>query len=300
VHFERVHGAPAWHDNVEVIDVYWSAGYVAGVSVPIGRAYLDMHPREHKYKHAAQFTVCDGVEGVQRPEGALVTNLPSEGPMEFGQVVTFFHEFGHLMHHILGGQEQPWALFSGVATEWDFVEAPSQMLENWALDTQTLQHYARHDTTDAPMPQHLIDSLRAADTFGRAASARRQMYYAQISLQLHMRDPTVPGFDAAAVVRQLCDEFSPYPYVEGTSFEANFGHLMGYSAIYYTYMWSQAIAQQMLAAFNATSYYDGATALQYRDLVLRRGGQAPAATLVYDFLGKLPELDALHAYLRGE
>jgi thimet oligopeptidase len=73
---------------VEVIDVYWSAGYVAGVSVPIGRAYLDMHPREHKYKHAAQFTVCDGVEGVQRPEGALVTNLPSEGPMEFGQVVT--------------------------------------------------------------------------------------------------------------------------------------------------------------------------------------------------------------------
>jgi thimet oligopeptidase len=82
------------------------------------------------------------------------------------------------------------------------------MLENWALDTQTLQHYARHDTTDAPMPQHLIDSLRAADTFGRAASARRQMYYAQISLQLHMRDPTVPGFDAAAVVRQLCDEYT--------------------------------------------------------------------------------------------
>ena len=174
------------------------------------------------------------------------------------------------------------------------------MLESWALDSETLSHYARHQETHAPMPPPLTAALRAADTFGRALSARQQMFYAQISLQLHMRDPTTPGFSAAAVVQELAEELSPYPTVAGTHFEANFGHLMGYSAIYYTYMWSQALAQQMLSAFNSTGYYNPTTAVNYRDRVLRQGGKAPAATLVYDFLGELPNLDGLHAYLRGE
>ena len=91
--------------------------------------------------------------------------------------------------------------------------------------------FARHADTDAPMPIELIRALKRADSFGRAADTRQQMYYAQISLQLHMRDPTAPGFDASAVAAALCAEFSPYPQVPGTHFIANFGHLMGYSAI---------------------------------------------------------------------
>jgi thimet oligopeptidase len=299
VRFERRSGVPTWHESVEVYDVLWNTTSSAAPTGPIGRIYLDMHPRDDKYKHAAQFTVRDGVEGVQLPEGALVTNFPPTGPMEHSQVTTFFHEFGHLMHHIIGGQAQAWKLFSGVATEWDFVEAPSQMLENWAFHAATLRHFATHEETGAPMPDELVSALKAADTFGRATSSRQQMFYAQISLQLHMRDPTTAGFDAEAVADELAATFSPYPTVPGTHFIANFGHLMGYSAIYYTYMWSQALAQALLAPFEQAGYYDPEQTLRYRDLVLRPGGQLPASTLIYDFLGGEPSLDGLHEWLLG-
>ena len=114
------------------------------------------------------------------------------------------------------------------------------MLEAWAFDESTLRLFAAHEETGAPIPSDLVAALRAAHSFGRASSTQQQMFYAQISLQLHMRDPTVKGFDAEGVADELASEFSPYPAVADTHFVANFGHLMGYSAIYYTYMWSQA------------------------------------------------------------
>ena len=123
--------------------------------------------------------------------------------------------------------------------------------------------------------------------------------FAQISLQLHLRDPTSQGFDVSSVVAELQEQFSPYPMVDGTHFEANFGHLMGYSAIYYTYMWSQALAQMLLQPFKEHGFYDAATAVQYRDHVLRPGGKAPADSLVYRFLQQPPSLDALHVWLRA-
>ena len=113
-----------------------------------------------------------------------------------------------------------------------------------------------------------------------------------------MRDPTSQGFDVSSVVAELQEQFSPYPMVDGTHFEANFGHLMGYSAIYYTYMWSEAIAQAMLVPFRRSGFYDPDTSLRYRDLVLRPGGTLPAATIVFSFLEQPPSLDALHEWLR--
>src|SRR3569623_2303911 len=129
---------PAWHPSVLTFDVMRGTG-------KLGRIYLDMHPREGKYKHAAQFTLKVGVRGVQLPEGVLVCNFPEGAPalMEHDDVVTMFHEFGHLMHHVLGGQ-QPWITQSGDAPEWDFVEAPSQMFEVWAWKHATLARFARH------------------------------------------------------------------------------------------------------------------------------------------------------------
>ena len=108
----------------------------------LGRFYLDMFPRAGKYKHAASFPMRNGVNGKQLTEAALVCNFPQSGLMEFSQVETFFHEFGHLLHNLIGGVDQDFAVFSGVATEWDFVEAPSQMFENWAWDLPTLQTFA--------------------------------------------------------------------------------------------------------------------------------------------------------------
>lgn len=114
------------------------------------------------------------------------------------------------------------------------------MFENWAFDSSTLRQFAVN-AAGSPMPLPLIEALRVSSRFGRASSSRQQMFYAQVSLQLHMRDPTVAGFDPASIVRELCLKYSPYPPVPNTHFEANFGHLMGYSAIYYTYMWSQVL-----------------------------------------------------------
>ena len=134
--------APAWHPDVTSYDVA-----LVENGQRLGRIHLDLHPRERKYNHAAQFTLVTGVLGRQLPEGALVCNF-SRGLMDPDHVVTLFHEFGHLMHHVLAGRHE-WARFSGVATEWDFVEAPSQMLEEWAWDAGVLQGFATDADGDA-------------------------------------------------------------------------------------------------------------------------------------------------------
>jgi thimet oligopeptidase len=135
----------------------------------LGRIYLDLHPREGKYKHAAQFDLSPGVAGRSVAEGVLVCNFSRE-LMEHDHVVTLFHEFGHLVHHVLGGQGE-WTRFSGVATEWDFVEAPSQMLEEWAWDPEVLASFATNDAGE-PIPAELVAKMRAAEEFARAISPR--------------------------------------------------------------------------------------------------------------------------------
>jgi thimet oligopeptidase len=281
-----------WHPDVTTYDISWAHD----PDTVIGRIYLDMFPRQFKYKHAAQFPMRAGVEGVQRAEGALVCNFPKTGPMEHSQVVTFFHEFGHLMHHVIGGVGQRYAEFSGVATEWDFVEAPSQMLENWAYDLPTLQKFAKHEKTGEPIPEGLVAKLKEAESFGRGINAMQQTFYAKLSLHLHNQDPS--NFAVTNLFLDLSKEYAPFPHVQGTNMAASFGHLMGYSAVYFTYLWSQAIAQHMLAVFKGSgSLTNPNVALQYRDLVLRPGGTRDARKLVFDFSDKELNLDAFHAYL---
>jgi thimet oligopeptidase len=297
VEYVGVADAPVWHPDVDVYDVLRGGE-------KLGRIYLDLHPREGKYQHAAQFTVVNGVAGRQLPEGALVTNFPnpatSEGPalMEHRDVVTMFHEFGHLLHHILGGQ-QPWLSFSGVATEWDFVEAPSQMLEEWAWDTETLQLFAKHVETQQPIPPELVERLRGANEFASGTWVQHQMYYAALSLAFHrLADPLAHDLDATMVALQ--EQYSPFAYVDGTHFYTNFGHLNGYSAMYYTYMWSLVIAKDLFGEFAANGLYDEATARRYREEVLAPGGSQDAAVLVEDFLGRPYTLDAFAEWLNPD
>ena len=144
VSFRQELNVPAWDPSVETWDVI-DNGKV------IGRFYLDMHPRPGKYSHAQMAPVLDGIRGKQLPEAILVCNFPQPtatdpGLMDYDDVVTFFHEFGHLMHHILGGQQQ-WAGISGITMEADFVEAPSQMLEEWMHSPQVLASFAHHYKT---------------------------------------------------------------------------------------------------------------------------------------------------------
>ncbi|BDG10142.1 M3 family metallopeptidase [Anaeromyxobacter paludicola] len=291
--YRPVPGAPRWHEEVEVFDVLEGGR-------PMGRIYLDMHPREGKYKHYAQFTARSGVAGQRLPEGVLVCNFPRPGKepalLEHGDVRTFFHEFGHLLHHVLGGHVR-WAAQSGVATEWDFVEAPSQLLEEWIWDPATLATFARHVETGRPVPAELLARARAADEYGKGLWVRQQMFYAALSLELHRRDPA--ALDPTRVVAELQERYTPFRHVDGTFFHASFGHLDGYSAIYYTYMWSMVIAKDLFTAFDPANLLDPAPARRYRDAVLAPGGTKKAAALVQDFLGRDTRFDAYAAWLEA-
>jgi thimet oligopeptidase len=282
-----------WHPDVRVYDVMRGGDR-------LGRIFLDMHPRADKYKHAAQFSIKEGIVGKQLPEGALVCNFPNpktaSGPalMEHGDVILMFHEFGHLMHHILGGK-QKWVRQSGVATEQDFVEAPSQMFEEWGWSYETLSRFAKHHKTGEVIPKDLVAKMRRAEKFGLGLSTLQQMFYAALSLEFHRADPA--KLDQLATVKRLQAKYTPFGYVDGTRFHTSFGHLVGYSSMYYTYMWSLVIAKDLLTAFEKPGLLATATTFKYRDAILAAGGTKPAADLVKDFLGRPSDFKAYEKYV---
>ena len=295
VDFRPVSGVAVWNEDVEVIDVYEG-------DRKVGRVYLDMHPREGKFKHAAMFPLVQGVRDGPPPEAALICNFPSPGIssrpalLEHDDVVTFFHEFGHLMHHLLA-RDIEWAEFSGTGTEWDFVEVPSQLLEEWAWDTATLQNFARHYETGEVVPSEVVERLRRARDFGQGLQVRQQMYYASLSLKCHQGEPE--NLDLVELQRSLQNRFSRFRFVEGTFFHASFGHLEGYSALYYTYMWSLVIEKDIFKRFQEKGLMDREVSARYHDRILSMGGTKDAAELVKDFLGRDYNFEAFENWLNS-
>lgn len=289
VRYVKVTDAQVWHPDVETYDVY------EGDAV-LGRFHLDMHPRDNKYKHAAQFGLTVGRAGKELPEAVLVCNFPKPGGLlQHSEVETFFHEFGHLLHELFAGRQR-WGGVSGIRTEWDFVEVPSMLLQEWPLDAEALAAFAKHHQTGEAIPAALVKQLKAAKEFGVGLSMRRQFFLAAVSLGYHDR---APGFDTSAVLKELQASFEPFrrEYVEGTHFELGFGHLDGYSAAYYTYQWSTVIAKDLLTRFKAKGMLNGEVATEYRKKVLEPGGSREAAALVQDFLGRPYRFDAFQAWL---
>jgi len=282
----RAVDVPTWHEDVAAYDVVRDGA-------ALGRIYLDLHPREGKFKHAAQFDLVCGLAGRQAPEGVLVCNFP-RGLMEHQHVVTLFHEFGHLVHHVLGGQQR-WARLSGVATEWDFVEAPSQMLEEWAWDADVLRTFATDDE-GTPIPAELVARMRAGKDFGKGLFVRTQLFYTAVSYYLHRDRPE----DHDAAVRELQARYDLFEFIEGTHFHAAFGHLAGYTSAYYTYLWSLVIAKDLHSAFDPADPFNPAPAHRYRDRILAAGGSKDAAVLVEEFLGRPFAFDAFAAWLDRE
>ena len=278
-----------WHPSVSSHELRDEAGNT------LGYFYLDMHPREGKYQHAAHFGLESGVLGRQLPVSALICNFPAGEPsradrglMEHRQVETFLHEFGHLMHSLLGGQ-QPWSSLSGIATERDFVEAPSQLLEEWAWDYDTLKTFAVNADGET-IPRELVDKMQRARSFAKGTHIRNQMFYAALSLSYYNTPPQQLDINRDMIALQ--QRYSPFDHLEGTHFFANFGHLYGYSARYYTYMWSQVIAADLFAEFQREGLRNRDTAARYRDTVLAPGGKKDAAQLIEDFLGRPFNYDA--------
>jgi thimet oligopeptidase len=295
ISYRSVEKALVWHPDVRTFDVIAGPSFGERAGKSLGRIYLDLHPREAKFKHAAQFTVISGQAGHRLPEGALLCNFPKPGGlMEYGDVRTLFHEFGHLVHHVLGGNTR-WAANSGVRTEQDFVEAPSQMLEEWVRDAGVLQGFARHVKTGQPIPAKMVKQLRIAGDFGKGLEVRRQMFLAATSLHLHDRDAR--GLDSTALTGEMMSRYGTFPYVPGTYPQTSFGHLNGYSAVYYTYMWSLVIAKDLFTPFERKGVFDPGTAARYRRTILEQGGGKPAADLVADFLGRPYDFKAYEAWL---
>jgi len=296
VELRQVKDAPVWHPSVECFEL-WDGGKLAG------RFYLDMHPRDDKYNHAAQFDIRTGLAGRQIPEAALVCNLPGGEPgdpglCEYNDVVTFFHEFGHLLHNMFAGRRR-WVGTSGIRTEHDFVEAPSQMLEEWMKSHDVLATFAKDPKTGEVIPADLVKRMNRANEFGKGLQVRRQMVYAGMSLGCYDRDPSSITTDQ--LFADLVKQYQPFPFVDGTHFQCAFGHLDGYSAVYYTYMWSLVIAKDMFSRFDTKSLLtsDGA-AKAYRQAVLAAGGSKPAAQLVRDFLGRDFNEQAWKAWLDAD
>jgi thimet oligopeptidase len=302
VEFRPAPDAEVWHPSVSAWDVFDGAKQV-------GRFYLDMHPREGKDKWFSAAPLVPGIAGRQIPEAALICNFPGgddkgEGPngdpglMQHSDVVTYFHEFGHLMHAILGGQQE-WAGISGIATEGDFVEVPSQMLEEFFRDAKLLQSFARHYQTGEPIPTELVATMNQAGAFGRADWVRTQLFYTNYSLDVHDRDPDAPGaeLDLDALLRADYERFLPYLWIDGNRMYASFTHLCGYSSNYYTYLYDKVIAIDFFNQFNRAALLEDPAILRYRETVLDRGGSAPGRAMVQGFLGRDESMEAFEEWI---
>ncbi len=289
--FNEVKNPSVWHEEARMFEVNRDGNL-------IGRFYIDLHPRDNKYTHAACFPIVKGkasAKGYQIPTAALLCNFNAPTPgkpalMSHGQVETFFHEFGHVMHNMLTQAEL--ASQSGTSVKRDFVEAPSQILENWAWNYDALKLFAKHYQTGEVLPKELHQKMWAARNVGSGIAASAQIFYGTLDMTLHDRfDPN--GTETTTdVLKRLQNQLMPYPYLEGTNMQAAFGHLNGYGASYYGYLWSKVYAEDMFSVFEKNGIMDQKTGLRYRDIILAKGGTEEEFELVKQFLNREPNQEA--------
>ncbi len=297
----RSQGRPLWHENARLYEVWDKAN-----GEMLGEFYLDLHPRPNKYGHAAQWGLVqhkvwpDG--SVSLPVAALVCNFAeptADRPslMSHDEVETFFHEFGHCLHTILS--ESKYYRFSGTSVERDFVEAPSQMFENWVWDADVLATFARHYETGKPFPDDLLDGMIRARYLGSGMAAERQFFYGLYDLTCHLNpdgdvDTTQLGLDLWDPAGEDVELYDPVPE---TYFQSAFGHLTGYQAGYYGYQWSLVYACDMFQRFKELGMLSPDAGMYYRRKILSRGGTTDGMNLVRDYLGREPTMDAYLKHL---
>ena len=283
--FRQVSDAPAWHPDVATYDVLRHGEL-------IGRFHLDLHPREGKYTHAAHFALVRGLGSVQLPQSVLLCNLP-RGLLVLGDVVSLFHEFGHLLNSILSGH-LPWARDSGVATERDFVEAPAFMLEEWPRNPGVLRRFAV-DRDGNPIPVEVVMRMQNADQLGRASFIARMVALCELAYRLHEDLPAdLTASGEASLARHL-----PVQPLPGTHVHTAFTHLADerYGSGCYAYLWSYVIAKDLFSAFDPDDLQSPGPAHRYRDRVLAAGGSRDGHDLVEDFLGRPVSTEAFHRWL---
>jgi thimet oligopeptidase len=291
VEFEEVQNPSVWHESVRLFNVKQDGKVIS-------RFYVDLYPRPNKYSHAACFPMIGGketVDGYQLPTAALVCNFPAptaEMPslLPHGDVETFFHEFGHVLHSIL--TKAKLSAQSGISVAWDFVETPSQLFENWTWNYESLKLFAKHYKTGEVLPEELFNKMLAAKNVGSGLAYTQQVYYGILDFTLHDKYDPTSSQPVVEVMKELQNEITLYPYLEGTQMFASFGHLMGYAAGYYSYLWALVYAQDMFSVFEKNGIMDVSTGKRYSDIVLASGGSRDELEMVVEFLGRQPNQDA--------
>ena len=294
---EERSGVPVWDPEVKYYRICDQDG-----SLP-GAFYADWRPRENKRGGGwmdAFITGLPGPEGFQPHLGLICGNLtpPAGGKpalLTHGEVETIFHEFGHLLHHCLSRVEIRSQAGANVA--WDFVELPSQIMQNWCWEREALDLFARHFETGQPVPEDLFGKMKRARTFRAANAQMRQLGLGLADLALHVQYQPARDGDVLAYARTILQEFSPARLPPDHAMIAAFTHLfanpVGYGAGYYSYKWAEVLDADAFTRFRDNGIFSRETGLEFRETILARGDSQDPAELYRAFMGRDPELDAL-------
>ena len=291
--FLEIDNPSVWHSDVRMFEVRENAD-----NRLIGQFYLDLYPRENKYQHAAAFSIVSGKKlnsWYQRPISCLVCNFPPPGKntpalLLHEDVETFFHEFGHLLHDILTKTELSSQAGSSVAM--DFVEAPSQMLENWVWNKTSLSLFATHYKTGEIIPDSLLNRMMKARNIQSGNNLLQQIFYGILDLTLHEEFDLSNIRSSTETMSELQNSITNYAYTEGTHQQASFDHLLDYGASYYGYLWSEVFAADMYSVFEKEGVLNQEVGLWFRKTILEKGGSENPMNLVRAFLRRDPNNEA--------
>jgi peptidyl-dipeptidase Dcp len=291
--FKITQQIPTYHPDVKVYEVLDDKGFV-------GLLYFDVFPRANKRGGAWMTSFLEqGSDGVTpyRPHVSIVCNFSKptkESPslLTFAEVQTLFHEFGHALHSLLSSCTYP--SLAGTNVLWDFVELPSQIMENWALEKQTIDLFAKHHQTNAPLPETLFLQLKKSKNFNAGYASLRQVSFCYIDLAWH---DVTPGtkLKTAELEDKVLGPLAALPRIPGTNFSVTFSHIFagGYSAGYYSYKWAEVLDADAFEYFLEKGIYNREVAQKFRDCILSRGGTAEPDQLYREFRGREPDPKAL-------
>ena len=270
----------AWHKDVEL----WSLWEKDGQQ--LAYFYLDLYPREGKYTHAAVFDISSGGSSRQElPVCSMVANFPNpntgDGLMTFDEVETLFHEFGHVLHNGIG--KSKYTRFVGANCEWDFVEAPSQIMEHWVWKVDCMKRISKHIESNKALSEKICEKLNKSKNIGVGLLTLRQVSFGLADQHLHGENYK----DGLLEIEHTAQKVTTISYPKDINHLAAFGHLLGgYDAAYYGYLWAEIIGDDLFSRFENEGILSNSVGIEYKNKILKPGGTMPAENMVKNFLGR--------------